>query len=102
MGRCRIQRSIKRQKMPKQIIIQHPWKGVLNGDKYELYYYYHWESKPLYICIRGELINPETYEYVNQYNHIIRGNPTLYSLIKQCQTELNNNSERNRTFICGL
>jgi hypothetical protein len=73
--------------MPKQIIIEYPWKAVLNRNYYEIYHYLDFNK-------RFSVFDDDVYSFDTVGNSSIAQisdiNPEILKLITQCQTELNN------------
>jgi hypothetical protein len=79
--------------MPKQIILEYPWKATLNQRMYEVTNYKSLDNDPFVIVTSSNVSDAKYkdefhYEYYSFESQ--QSMDALKSIIHQCQTELNN------------
>jgi hypothetical protein len=76
--------------MPKQIILEYPWKAILLGSSYDIYHYDTIDN-PIFIYNGISIIKADSGEQLSlSLNPKGKNSLPLLSVLTQCQTELNN------------
>ena len=74
--------------MPKQIIIEHPWKAVLLGCSYDIYHYNDL-GRVKFIYNGTSIIDAYTNTPLSLLDPLIKDSLPFVSVLTQCQSELN-------------